>query len=380
MNELMAQNNDLLDINDFFVEEIKKDGKKEKRAKIPVESLLNLGAVGAALAGVAAKIPTYGKLYTIANGAPGFALKAAKDGTYWGALKNASGVSKMAKLKSATPAMTASSCVAAFAVIAVVTIVEHQIGTIIKTQKEILSFLQNEKQSSIEGDVKMLNEIINKYSCGYENERFIQSNHIIIVDIKRKALANLSFYKKEFDKFLASKNHASFSTNFQKQVDDLLRNFKYYRLSAYCYALASFLDVVFSCETSEEYLNQTKQSIDEVIDEYKKIYDKCIDKVDEKSKKLVESNVVETYGKAVKGLGNTLFKNTKDAGKKLNDHGDKAKNQANEIQTQFAKQLEALSDSKIKTYSNKLEEINLVYNYVTRISCDEKNIYLHIDA
>ena len=137
MNELMAQNNDLLDINDFFVEEIKEDGKKEKRAKIPVESLLNLGAVGATLAGVAAKIPTYGKLYTIANGAPGFALKAAKDGTYWGALKNASGVSKMAKLKSATPAMTASSCVAAFAVIAVVTIVEHQIGTIIKSTTNV---------------------------------------------------------------------------------------------------------------------------------------------------------------------------------------------------------------------------------------------------
>lgn len=77
-----------------------------KEYHVPVVGLSSLGA------GVSSLIPalrtvttttTFNMegLYQVANGGVGDALKLAKDGTYWGAMKTAEGTSKMAKFAEA---------------------------------------------------------------------------------------------------------------------------------------------------------------------------------------------------------------------------------------------------------------------------------------
>ena len=84
--------------------------------------------------------------------------------------------------------------------------VEKEIKTISETSKQILSFLETEKESEIEADVEQLLDIIQKYKSNWDNKHFIAGNHKMVLDIQRTARKNVNFYKKQLDEMITSKN------------------------------------------------------------------------------------------------------------------------------------------------------------------------------
>ena len=69
-------------------------------------------------------------------------------------------------------------------------------------ERQILSFLEVEKESEIEADMETLSAIITKYKFNWDNEHYIASNHKLVLDIERTARKHMNSYQKEVAEFL----------------------------------------------------------------------------------------------------------------------------------------------------------------------------------
>ena len=153
----------LMEITDGLLFDARTDIVKQSSLSVPIVELATLGA------GVSSLLPalrtvmqtttinTTG-LYQLANAAVGDTLKVASNGNFWGAFKTAEGASKFAQLKPADPLTVTTQSAAAInpatMMMAVALFsIEQKLGEIEKTQKQIISFLEIEKESEIEADV-----------------------------------------------------------------------------------------------------------------------------------------------------------------------------------------------------------------------------------
>ena len=72
-------------------------------------------------------------------------------------------------------------------------------------QKQILSFLEIEKESEIEADVETIFSIASKYKLNWDNEHFVASNHKMVLDIQRTARRNMLSYEKKVNDIVRGK-------------------------------------------------------------------------------------------------------------------------------------------------------------------------------
>ena len=120
--------------------------------------------------------------------------------------------------------------------------------------KQILSFLETEKESEIEADVETLINIINKYKFNWDNEHYVSNNHKLVLDIQRNARKNMNTYQKKVNEIINSKQIIVAQSKINSILLHLERNFKYYRLSLYAFSMASLLEIMLSGNFMEEYI------------------------------------------------------------------------------------------------------------------------------
>ena len=195
------ESKDLMEITEGLLLDTKSSIENKKTMSVPIAELSALGA------GVASLVPAFNTvtttttlatdgLFTIANKVAGDTLKMAKNGNAWGAMKTATGGSKMVQLAEAGPLTATSQAVSAInpttmmMAVALYSI-EKQLGEIAETQKQILSFLEIKDEAGIEGDLETLSELINNYKHNWDNEIYVQNSHKMVMDIKRTARSNM---------------------------------------------------------------------------------------------------------------------------------------------------------------------------------------------
>lgn len=196
-SEITRTGNDLIEITDGILLDARTDISKKNTISMPIAQLATLGT------GVSSLIPalrtvtqtttvsTQG-LYRLANAGVGDTLKVAKNSNFWGAFKTAEGTSKFAQLQAAGPLSATNTAVmpidpATMMMAIALFSIEQQLGNIAEMEKQILSFLEVEKESEIEADVETLSNIISKYKNNWDNALFIASNHKLVIDIQRTA-------------------------------------------------------------------------------------------------------------------------------------------------------------------------------------------------
>src|SRR5699024_9454180 len=133
-----------------------------------------------------------------------------------------------------------------------------------KMQKQIISFLEIEKESEIETDVEMLSNIILKYKLNWDNEYFVASNHKLVLDIQRTARKNMNGYQKKVADVLNSKKLVVVQNQVNSTLKDLQKKFKYYRLSLHTFAMASMMEIMLSGNFKEEYITGIKEEIEKL--------------------------------------------------------------------------------------------------------------------
>lgn len=357
---------------------------------MPIAQLATLGA------GVSSLIPalrtvtqttsmnTQG-LYRLANQSIGDTLKVAKNGNFWGAFKKADGGSKFLQLKEAGTLNGTSTTVmpidpATMMMSAALFSIEQQLGNILEMEKQILSFLQMEKESEIEADVAMLTNIIEKYKYNWDNEHFVTSNHKLVIDIQRSARTNLKFYQKQVNDILNSKQLLISQSKVNSTLDNLHKEFKYYRLSLYTYSMASLIEILLSGNFKEENISKSKSEIESFSLDYRELYTQCSVLIEKMSKKSLETNVLKGIGRAIntigKFIGNIPVIKEGLVDEFLQDSGKHLKSNAKGMEEKVTNIFAEMSDPKTSTFIGKMNDMIQIYNHTSEIFFDENQIYL----
>ena len=362
----------------------------EKTISMPLAQLSTLGA------GVSSLIPAFNTvtqtttmntqgLYRLANASVGDTLKVAKNGNFWGAFKTAEGGSKFAQLTPADPVSATNKIVmkanpATMMMAVALFSIEKELGDIEEMQKQILSFLQIEKEAEIEADVITLGDIITKYKHNWDNERFVASNHKMVCDIQRTARKNMIFHQKQVTKALKTKQLIVLGSKVNLTLADMQKKFKYYRLALYTFSLASLTEIMLSGNFKEETIQAAIEEIRKNSGEYRSLFGECSKHLEKLSKGSVETNLLKGVGAASNAMGKFIgsIPKVKDGqvDEFLIEKGEKIRSGAQGVSREVIESFAEVSNPNTAGLISKLEDMDKIYNHTKEICFDKENLYL----
>lgn len=383
----------LLEVTQDILMDARTTFDSKKYMSVPIAELATLGA------GVSSLIPALNTvtqtttiamdgLYTLANAGVGDVLKVAKNGNFWGAFKTADGASKFAQLQAAGPisatTQTAAAINPATMMMAVALFsIEQELGKIEEMQKQIITFLEIEKESEIEADVETLMGIVRKYKMNWDNEHYVANNHKMVLDIQRTARKNMLGYQKKITEIIGKKQLIVAQTDVKQTFSDLEKKFKYYRLSLYTFSLASLMEIMLSGNFKESYIEGIKDEIREMTETYRSLFDKSSHYLEKIGGSALEANVLKgvgTAGKAVgKFIGSIPLIKEGPVDEFLQDSGAHIKKNAIDMEKEAVHRFASISNPGTHVFMDKMEDMIQIYNHTEQICFDDKRIYLVAD-
>lgn len=377
---------DLIEISEDILFDTKADISDKKSVSMPITQLAALGA------GVASLLPTFrtvtqamdinaSGLYRIINGGVNPALKTDKFGNNWGIFKT----SKFAKFQKVGPIsanttsvmpidpMTIMMAVALFSI-------EQKLDSIAETGRQILSFLEIEKESEIEADMETLISTLTKYKHGWDNEHFIASNHKLVLDIQRTARKHMTSYQKKVTDVLSDKKLVVLQSKVNETLNDLIKKFKYYRLSLYTFSMASFVEIMLSGDFKEENILCIRDELEKTAAVYRDLYEQCSVYLEKLTDSSIETNLLKGIGTASKAVGRFVEKipviKEGQVDEFLQDSGAKMKDNASRTERKVIESFAQISNPGIGVFVEKMNDLIQIYGHTQEIYFDDKNIYL----
>ncbi len=364
------------------------DGKK--LLSVPIAELSTLGASVASLIPAlntvthTTTIATDG-LYTLANACAGDVLKVVRNGNFWGALKTTDGASKFAQFQSAGPISKTTQTAVAFnpatMMMAVALFsIKQELSRIEDMQKQILSFLEIEKETEIEADVESLMGIIRKYNDNWDNERFVSGNHNQVLTYQNRARKNMLGYQRQITKIIEKKQLIVAQTNVKQSLSALEKRFKYYRLSLYTFSLSSLMEIMLSGNFKESYITEIRDEIREMSETYCSLFDRSSHYLEMISESALEASVLKGVGSAEKTVGKLISSipliNKGPIDEFLQNGGTHLRENAIGMQKEAVNRFAAISNPETDVFISKMEEMIQIYNHTEQICFDNKQIYL----
>ena len=365
----------LLNVTQSLLADTRMDLNSRGVLSVPIAELSTLGA------GVSSLIPALNTvtqatsiaadgLYTIANAGVGDVLKAAKNGNFWASLKTADGASKMVQLQEAGAMMMA---VALFSI-------EQELGEIEDMQRQIISFLEIEKESEIEADVESLMSIIKKYKDNWDNERFVSGNHNQVLTYQNRARKNMLGYQKKIVESIGKKPHIVTQAGVKQAFASLEKEFKYYRLSLYTFSLSSLMEVMLSGNFKESYISGIRDELQQMSDAYRDLFEESSHYLEKLSNSAVDANVMKgigTAGNAVgKFIGSIPLVKEGPVDEFLQDGGIHLKKSALDMEKDAVHRFASIGNPGTRMFMEKMDEMIQIYNRTEQICFDDKKIYL----
>lgn len=382
-----AEANDLIRITDNVLLDVRTDISQSKSLSMPIAQLSMLGA------GVASLLPVFRTvtqtstvaaegLYRIPNAVIGDTLKAAKSGNFWPSFKNSNKLAQLQKVESlqSTNSMVMPIDPATMMMAVALFSIEQQLGNIAEMQKKILSFLEIEKESEIEADIETLSNIIEKYKHNWDNEQFISSNHKMVIDIQRTARKNMVSYQKKVQDLIKEKKLLVLQNKIKTTLDELMKDFKYYRLSLFTFSMSSLIEIMLSGNFKEENILSIKEEIQKLSFAYRDIYGECSVYLEGMEKSSVESNLLKGVSATSKAVGKFIgsIPKIKDSqiDERLQEAGEHVSDKAKAIETDSIAAFAEMSNPGTSLFTEKMDDLIFVYNQTTDICFDSNNIYL----
>ncbi len=389
--DVSRKETDLLEFAEGILLDARTDLIRKDALSVPISELATLGAAVSSLIPALRSVTTTTTVsgegfYTLANKAVGDTLKySKKQDIFWGSFKTAEKTSKMAKFKEVSSLQASSSTTmpldpATMMMAVALHSIEMELKNIAETGKQILTFLEVEKESEIEADIETLINIISNYKLNWDNEHFVAGNHKMVLDIQRTARKNMNSFQKKVVETLRSKQLIENQTRLSSSLKSLTKNFKYYRLSLYSYSLASLLEIMLSGNFKETYISGIKDEIRNLSEKYRDLFGQCSAYLEKMSNSTIETNALKWIGSASKTVGNLIgnipvVKEGK-LDEFLQDSGAKLHNNATEAAMESVKEFAMLNNPGTSVFSEKMSDMIRIYNHTSQISFDENRIYL----
>ncbi|MGN0246437.1 MAG: hypothetical protein ACI4DK_10785 [Lachnospiraceae bacterium] len=393
-NEVQAVNEEcgLIELTEQLLCDARSAIESDKALSVPIAELSSLGAAVASIIpalNTVTQTVTIEKegLFTIANAQAGDYMQVAKNGHYWASLKTADGKSRLVQLQDAGPISATTSTVAISPATMMMAValysIEKEIGQIAETGKQILSFLEIEKESEVEADVETLIGIMSKYKLSWDKELFVSSNYKLVLDIQRTARKNITAFQKKVSEYIKKKQGMTVQGKVKSTLAELIKQFKYYRLSLYIFSLASLLEIMLGGNFAEEYITGIKEEIKTLSESYRNLFEECSVWLEKMGATAVDATVVKYIGVAGKAVGKLIgsIPLVKEGlvDEFLQDKGERLQHSASEMEMKAVKEFAVIANPGTSVFEDKMDDIVRIFNRTSQICFDEEKIYLLTD-
>ena len=385
---------DIVACSEAILAEVQIDIASVNTVKLPIEQL---GLLGAGIASILPSLRTIQQSITTNDGslfrwvnrenAAGTLKLNKKDNLLGGTFIDKNGKSIYAKFEAAGPQTTAGSTVMpidplTLMMAAALMSIEHKLDAIIKTQEEIISFLEKDKEAEIEGDLKTLTGIIKDYKFNWDNEGYKSSHHKLAIDIKRTAEKNIIFYQKQIADAIKDNSIIHLQNSVDGKQSKLQKLFKYYRLSLYIYSFASYIEVMLLGNFRSEYILQIKSQVEEYTEAYKKAHSDCYEVLKKLTSGSIDKHVLKGVGVAVEAVGSFIgsIPVIKDGqvDEWLIDKGSGIKKESENVGERALAEFKETEEPGSSLFIENLKLVDELYNKTSDIYIDKENVYLAI--
>lgn len=385
-----TEGSNLIQVTEELLLDVRSDIDNKRVKSVPIAEIATLGAAVAELVPSLNTITqtvevNVSGLYKLANMGVGDTLKYAKNGNPWGVFKTPEGKSKLLQLQSADPMSITTEAIrsidpATMMMAVALFSIEQQLGNIAEMERQILSFLELEKESEIEADIETLMSLIKNYKLNWDNEHFVSSNHKLVLDIQRTARKNMNLYQKRVIELLGSKQNIVVQSKLEATRKEMEKKFKFYRLSLYSFSLASFLEIMLGGNFKEEYILRVKDEIQKMSVSYREIFGQCSLYLEALCHLSVEANVLKGIGNAGNAVGKLIgsipvIKNGM-VDELLQDGGTKMKESTVDKEKKTLRDFAHISNPEISIFIEKMDDMIQIYNHTSEIYFDKEKIYL----
>lgn len=257
--------------------------------------------------------------------------------------------------------------------------IEKKLDKLEETQQEILDYLKLKDKSEMNGDIVFLSDVLNNYKYNWNNDKFLNNNHLKVLDIKQSSEQKMIFYKSQIVKIIKNKTLLHSDITVEKQIDKVQDLFKDYQMAMYLYSFSCFLDVMLLGNYEFDFIKDVIKKMEGYSFEYRELYTDSYNKLSDYSDTSIQSHLLNGIASVTKFAGQTIEKvpviSNSQIDETLIKTGDKI-NVFNSKQT--TKSLEKLLDKQnnyIYPFVENLKTVQKLYNNDLNIVFDKDNLY-----
>ena len=377
------EKNEVLNVIDVDIVPYEGNVKEDEGAKIPFNKLASLGIA-------AAFVKPFTELIQ-AKQISGLYQVSLPEGTHLASFKNGAGnlgtalsnkTNKIAGQAVLNPADIQSITIdpTAIAMMAMLANMEKKLADIQELQREMMQFLEQKEKSEQRGNLIFLQDIYENYKFNTDNEKYVQNNHVKVLDIKQSAEQKIDFYKSQIKAKLEKGDPIHLDSDVSSQEKKLKNDLGEYQLALYTYAFSSLMDIVFLENFEKDFLEKIKEKIKAYKFEYQSIYTEVFNYIEKRSDSSLQQLGLDVVSKATKGLGelfeNTIIADKTGIDKTLTKTGEDISDFKNKRTDDKTFKLIENKESKVEPFIDNIEKINTVYNKPAIIAFDNDNIYV----
>ena len=258
--------------------------------------------------------------------------------------------------------------------------IDKKMDEIQDTQEEILHFLQNDKESKIEGEINSLASVLDRYQFNSDNERWCGGQLTVVSNINVNAESSIRFYRKQIIDLLDKQKKIHSERDSRKLIAGVQRAIQYYKLSVYLHAYSAFLEVVLGNNFTKDYIDHILTTLDENAMQFREDYSKCHIVLENYAGSTVQTKVLSSMGSTSKAIGKVISKipviSKGPIDEVLIAAGEQVIQSSSDKPEKAMKRFQESKDPGIQVFVDALQSMNQICNDPVELFFDEEMLYV----
>ena len=263
---------------------------------------------------------------------------------------------------------------------AVLANIDKKLDVIKEMQQEMLNFLVRKEKAELRGNLTFLYDVFNNYKYNWNNEMYKNSNHTMVLEIKKEAETKIVFYREQIIARVNKKSFIHSDQTVNKQLNIVQDQFKDYQLALYTLAFSSFLDVMLVGNYNGKYLSGISAKLDDYSMKYRELYTQCYEEISGYSSTSIQSSLLKGLSKTTKAVGKMVEKipvvGDTQADETLIAAGDKLSDMGIEKICKQMKQLIERQSNFVRPFIENIDIMNRLSNNPVQLLVDKDNLYI----
>ena len=262
----------------------------------------------------------------------------------------------------------------------VIASVDKKMDAIQETNKEILDFLEIDKESQLKANVQVLTDVMNNFKYNWDNEKYKSSRYNQVIGIEKEAKKDINFYRTNVMKLMTKVKSSHSGHDIEMKAKKIQAGLKNYQLALYISSFAKYLSVLLLENFERDYLNSIVAELQEMSYQYRLFYSECYETIETASQGSIGKYVLVGLAGASHLAGKTIEKipviRKGPVDEALIAAGNKLSDVKEDVVSKPTNQIMERKQEVVSEFIDSINKVNRLYNKPMIVQFSDENLYL----